>query len=307
MEVPGGRILAQTNRTDANGRARAVLDFDRSGSEVILRAGDFAGVGRVELGRILRGSYLFGRVTDGRSNKPVEDATLHVTGKITRSGTDGWYVLEMPEEESRSVEVRLRGYAPANLPIEPGASGRLDIELEPLFAGMLLGRRIVLDPLDGGTVELTRSNVELALGLRRWLTNGGARVWLTREDVLASPGKLERVRLALDRESEIFVSLAHFITKKPEVSTYRYYLDRDGLRLSRHLAEALSDSLGVRSNAGLESSAYEMIQPRGARTTVFLGVKAAPDDSKVLRDESRALFVGILRFWGVDEEVSPPD
>jgi N-acetylmuramoyl-L-alanine amidase len=305
FDVPGGRVLAREKRTDGEGRARAVVEFDRSGGEVVLSAGDFEGVGRVELGRILRESYVYGRILDRRDGAPVEGAFLHVPGRIARSHLDGWYFLELPGEGKPTLEVRKLGYVPVSISLQDGESGRKDLEIAPVLSGALLGKRIVLDPLIAGTTGLTLANLELALGLKRVLVDTGAHVRLTRKSPFETPGKVERVALALDHRSEIFLSISHFVTEKPEVTTYFYYLDRAGRRLSGTLAEEVSDRLGIRTRTSLESSAYEMIQPRGVRTALYLGVKKTPEDPATLRKESLALFSGILKFLGVEEEVDP--
>jgi N-acetylmuramoyl-L-alanine amidase len=296
VDVPGGRVLAQSQRTDREGRVRAILEFGRSENEVILRAGNFEGVVRLELGRINRKSYIYGRTTNRLDGSPVTGATLHVPGRSARSQFDGWYVLEFPEGERVELAVTKQGFSPETVEIGGESSGRMDLELTPVYKGVLLTRRIVLDPLWAEDPEIDRSNLGVARELRRFLSDGGARVWMTRDTNLSRSSKVDRVKLALDCDSEIFLSIGHFSTRKPELRTYRYYLDRRGEELCRALCDAVSDSLPMRAGSPLESSAYEMIQPRGARATVFLGLETAPLSSDAERDEARALFLGVLGY-----------
>jgi N-acetylmuramoyl-L-alanine amidase len=218
-----------------------------------------------------------------------------------------------------SVLVHAPGYKPAFMEsIGARAAGDIvHVALEPLFGGVLQGKRLALDPAGGGadpggrgTNGLRGASVNLSVArcLRSILERAGSDVTLTRagdEPISAQ----ERVYIVNRSEADLAIGIRHEAPPAPIEGT-RSVLHYPGSRGGALLAEKLAAALAALPPGGVfsvDAWASLFLQQTACTACEIYGgpvedeaMEAAMSDNDWLRLEAEEIFAAVLRYFGCD-------
>jgi len=220
---------------------------------------------------------------------------------------DGFAVLAA-DSAGRIAAPRFPGYRAW------GADDRGPPLVTPIAAGVLHGRRIVIDPDGGGEDHAgmgpsgTRAalvNMDVARALESYLTAAGAEVRLARtEDIGAS--EVARVRIGEAFRAERYLRIGH----RAESAHFGYYFSSAAGRAWARRSVAAFARLGLPSLPIAEDALYPLQQ---ASATALHASLARMDDSGqeeylnspgALRAEAYALYVALLGEWAPEADWS---
>jgi len=220
-----------------------------------------------------------------------------------------------------TVTANLQGYYPLSFSntISISESVNTAVTLEPVYRGLLFGKRIVVDPEYGGIesgatgptgLRAADENMETARYLVQLLRNAGADALLTRDrgdDVTP----YARVRFANAHNAELFVSLRHAENEDPRkkgVETLVYPSSTAGKKVGNFILEAFRKRMGVPVAGPVESAAYVLQQTGCPSVIVNLGYITNPETEEALyttqlnRDQAFSLFAALVNFYSEDPD-----
>jgi N-acetylmuramoyl-L-alanine amidase len=195
--------------------------------------------------------------------------------------------------------------------------------LEPLFGGVLGGRRIALDPAGGGTdpaglgkngLRGATVNLAVARRLRALLERAGASVALTRdgEETISAQ---ERVYIVNRSNAELAIGIHHDTPPGPCDATraiLHYPESARGVRFAEELASALAAIPPDGPVPVGESAGLFLQQTACAACEVYGGpvedesVETAMDDDAWVRVEAESVFGAVAQYFGWSALLSTP-
>ncbi len=306
MSVPSGKILAIQPHADADGCVRAVIRFEEAGGNVEIKVRDFEGVGMVKAVRRKSSPYLFGKLVD-INERPIEGATVKVKNRHYTTVLGGYFLIPLPIDGPWTLEFKKRGFYPTSVEVtEDELDDEQRVVITPMFGGVLLGRKIIVDPAIGGRVKgreylpgltSSRANLFVAKMLYEMLFAAGADVVLTRSDEETTVEEVERVKQIIDEGGDLLVSIDHRDSDRyMEPGTHFYYRDTESMEFSKRISRLMGKLLDVEVDAR-EWSSYLIIHPPMTRSlVVFPELSTSRMDDFVKR--AYVLLLSIVEHLG---------
>jgi N-acetylmuramoyl-L-alanine amidase len=219
------------------------------------------------------------------------------------SDQNGLVFLRSDRSENLLVTLTRPGYeSPGeNILFETGAYRMDEISMVPREQGLLLDRRVVLDPelspendLSADTAE---ANLAVARHLHTLLTEAGAQAALTFTSPEAHPAPGERVLFAEKFPAELFLTIAHR-TGSPGV--FHYYLSATGKRLATRIAESLQQTLRIPAVGVGEGLDFTVIHTTAPSVVVNLGRSSVGKKGAVEgtrhEEAAKSIYLGLVEF-----------
>jgi N-acetylmuramoyl-L-alanine amidase len=248
-------------------------------------------------------------VTDAKTQAPITGAVVLAGDSVlANQSPTGRYGFASGER----VRVVAPGYRPAD------ASEGTVVALTPWFDGVLHGKRFVIDPQGGppatvgvGPMGLSAShaNLRVAFYLEGFLRAAGADVRLTRSN--------EEVRLPEDvarmtnrYRADRYIELRHPSEPNDSPLVVRGYFfpgSANGKAMITTVGETTARRLGVPFRGPTETVTFALQQTACPAVVVALpAVSNAQEESRLdraayQREQAYAIFLGILRHYGVTE------
>jgi len=253
-------------------------------------------------------SMLTGRIANQSNGLCVEDALINIADSlISKSTKDGRYYFVEISEGKKSIAVSRKGFykkgTSANIP--KAASVNLDIELNPLFDGILVDKKIIIDSEPGSLL-----NFMVCQQLRYYLCRAGANVLTTHSEPYADVSEITRTKFIIKHRPDRLISIAHEnpYQKQDGCCCYYYYTDMVSKafaeRINNHIVNYLNrPDLGI-----AEWSSYLIIQPKATRCLVVPGLCSNRQFAQQLSTsvyqmkEAYAIFCGALVDLGLNSE-----
>lgn len=278
---------------------------------------------------------ILGVRTPGAPPVPLPGAELfgqQIRAMYALAGADGSVRLDAAERLMPEPHVaRASGFWTREVDL----THEKEIVLQPMFRGVLHGKKIVVDAEGGGDVAVaigpkglraSDANLETALYLTEYLRDAGARVDLTRETDRGMDN-VSRVRFGLEREPDIFLTVGHRMpepgmNEKPKMLVSRIGSRWDGGReIGKHMIYHLRQLLGTGADLGNPASrdplptevhnwsSWEVMHAAQNYTAVYVcpmmfdgpGVEARLSTTAGARKEALAMLYGLLDFHGLDD------
>ncbi len=235
------------------------------------------------------------------------------------TGTDGILTLEGLDEGEYRVRLERSGYRPEvkNVRILRGESQIVQVSMQPVLGGALLGRRIVIDPQGGlaepgeiGVEGVREADLNLAVAhfLGDYLKRAGANVFYTRR-AGESPNVWERVARAESFRGDVLVSISHRgkqakNSQSPATVVQHYPTSTDGRRLANEIASSLRGFAGRPFRGAV--AGYERIIQQVSCPAVWVRAASVADpvaerllnDQAYRRVQAYAVFAGLCRYFG---------
>ncbi len=320
-----GRFELDTLTTE-NGIARAYLFSYRPGDVQIT-----ASYGNIENHIIASfdsiGELLAIRVKDDLDNRPLKGARITVDSDMpsrserpTFSNAEGYLIIEDFESGMHRVFVEKDGYVPQslNINIDDGKSSFLKVELSPVSGGVLLGRKIVIDPAFGGEetgptgfwgTRASDINLGVARFVAEYLRKAGAIDHLTRDgDKSATP--LQRVQVASRASADLFISISYeaYGKENPARSsrttrTGHYPQSTEGKSLAEAIQEEVVSALKTQDGGTYQDASYVVQQTSCPAVLITPSFFSDPQEEYILMEPSRlkktayAIYKGVLRHY----------
>ena len=269
-------------------------------------------------------SILIVRAGDALSGQGIARAEARIQGLgLFATGTDGLLTLEGLDEGEYRVRLTRGGYRPEviNVQVHRGQSQIVQVAMQPVLGGALLGRRIVIDPQGGlaepgeiGAEGIREADINLAVAqfLGDYLQRAGAEVFYTRSTG-ESPNVWERVARAESFRSDVLVSISHrgkqAGNSPPPATIVRHYpASTNGRRLAGEIAASLRGFAG-RPYRGAEAG-YERVIQQVSCPAVWVRAASVGDPAaeKLLADQAYrrvqaySVFSGLCRYFGTQPE-----
>lgn len=253
--------------------------------------------------KITKRSLLTGIVHN--KNLPVEGAIIETKESTTVTDKDGRYYLFTVSGKT-TVTLKKRGFykteRECDIPDETCIN--LDIELKPIYNGILFREKIIIDPADDSFLTL-----DVARQIRDYLYVSGADSLLTRNSVHEKAGEVERTKFVISQDPERLISISHYNEYQKEGSRcYYYYTDKESQEFARTVQKYIVDYAN-RPDLGIdECSSYIIIQPHCKRTLVVPGNLSESKFRKKLENyayrikEAYFIFCGVLEDIGLQPE-----
>jgi N-acetylmuramoyl-L-alanine amidase len=251
-------------------------------------------------------------VSDAAANTPIVDAVVTVGDSVlSNASPTGAYGFA-----TESGEVRLA--APGYRPVTVAKGDSPAVAMTPWFAGALKGKRFVLDPQGGpplvvgvGPLGLSGAHVNLRVAnyLEGFLRAAGASVRLTRSDEeVRLPEDVARLtnRFRADRYIEIRHPSAP-VDSPRVLRAYFFPGSANGEALARTVGDTAARRLGVPFHGPAETVTYALQQTACPAIVVAAPAISNAEEEKRLdraayqREQAYAVFLGILRHYGVTE------
>jgi N-acetylmuramoyl-L-alanine amidase len=244
---------------------------------------------------------------DSTGSRPLTAApgTADPQRRVTWLNRDGFAVLTT-DSTGAPLALRLAGYR--------RAASSDGIDAAPAYvaiaAGVLHGRRIVLDPDGGGDgsggvgpsgTRAAHVNLRVARILRGFLEAAGAEVRLTRDgdDALSD---IERVKISESFGAERYLRIGH----RAEPARLGHFFSSSGGKAWARRTAATLERFGIAKPAVGDDAQYPLQQTSCPALYVSAARidQAAAEDALLapgaLRAEAYALYVAILREWATD-------
>ncbi len=248
-------------------------------------------------------------ISNAKTGKPVVDAVVLAGDSVLANASPtGAYGFANAE----NLRISAPGYRPAVV-----GAGTV-VALTPWYDGLLHGKRFVIDPQGGppastgvGPMGLSASHVNLrvAFYLEGFLRAAGADVRLTRStEEVRLPEDVARMtnRYRADR----YVEIRHPSEPADSPLAVRgFYFpgSANGKALVATVGETAARRLGVPFRGPSETVTYALQQTACPAVVVALPAISQPEEESRLdraayqREQAYAIFLGILRHYGVPE------
>lgn len=243
------------------------------------------------------------------AQKPIGSVQL-LTGDTLLGVSDQNGLVFLRSERSESVLVTFTraGYESKQEQVrfEKGAYRVDELSMIPRDQGLLLGRRVVLDPEPFGeaaaqehglTADAAKANLAVARHLHTLLAAAGAHAALTftSPELHLAPG--DRVLFAEKFPAELFLTITH---RKEGPGVFHYYLSGTGKRLATRIADSLRQELaipGVKVGEGLD---FTVIHTTAPSVVVDFGRSSLREEGAVAgtrrAEEAKGVYRGLIEF-----------
>jgi len=281
----------------------------------------------VPVGEPLR-NVLVVRTEEASGGAPLGDVIVSLPGAgAFVTSPDGYLSIEGIPAGEPELRFEKSGYLPetVRLEIAGGRSFLSYVRMKPAAGGVLIGKRIAIDPAAGlddpgtvgpdGTGE-AEVNLSVARLLGDYLARAGAQVFYTRAEQDA-PGVWERAARAESFGAQVLISFSHggaAARKGPPPATVVHFYpgSTEGERLARVLAAGLNGFAG-RPAAGA-GPGYERIIQQVSCPAVWVRAASLADPAAekllarpaVRRAEAQAVFAALLRYFGWEPQDGGP-
>ncbi len=204
------------------------------------------------------------RVRNARTQRPIPGIYVEADGRIAAAGApEGWAAIS---NAITTCVVRANGYEPLNAKL---VAPHTDLLLQPAYDGVLIGKKITIDPAYGGRVpgavgpsgvRACDINMDVARRAAAWLTQAGAEIALTR-DTDADMSDMQRVALSEQFQAELYVCISFGPFRDPRTNAGESNPNRRSAFAGHYhssvrgkrLAEALAQNVGKLSVASTGS------------------------------------------------------
>lgn len=316
VQGPGGGVWVRTTSggrsgllfsTAERGKVSVVAECEGARSETTLQIRESAA------------SQVVIVLRDGRTDHPIANAAITLNGEgksfTSLTSSDGFVSFSIPFEGPFLMRIRGVGYPEYSEMIElkRGKLVRIDLGLNPVQDGMLMGRRVVIDAdHNPGRDTMIRAfrqsdlNLKVANLLRQLLEASGAEVLMVRQgDIPLSP--VGRISASSESGAELHLILRHGpMTNGPKVRVSHYPGSIAGERLADLLVEEFSHSIEGKVIRLEEASTVMRHTPSPA---VAITTRIERDDDsdgadldRMVRLEAYTIYNSLLRYFGVLEE-----
>ncbi len=301
IKLKDGQILHEEKYVGKNGKLRTVVDLKHP--EIYVYSDNFEGRGMVILSR--KDEIVVTRVVNELTGEPVEGVRVEFKdGQVEFSNFGGFIFLK--RERLRKLPLRLskRGYYDKKV-----QSFKEVINIRPKFGGVLLDKKIVIDPQYGGFEKgLIRKpyhesliNLKFSYDLKKMFEHGGAEVLLTRYDDETTINEVERVKFIMEEKPDLLITVAHHNPYLvDDGGAFHYYRDFESKELAELAVKYLGEVLDLKSVKLADWSSYLMIHPKPPRIYVIpknlkkFDIRSLTD----LKTEALAVFLAVLEFFG---------
>lgn len=310
VRVSGNPDLVAADEATVDGEAHFYLPYAGNTQQLAVSAGSLSESINWEGPAASRQGFL---VRDAMTGEGIGEAVYQApAGNKIPADRNGW--LAVPMEGAEAGVIAAPGYDEVALPADGGGV----IDLRPRLSGLLLGKRIFIDPEEGGEetgpIGLNRLraadvNLQTARYLRDALEWAGAIPVLVRDDD-RSMDVATRAKLALDAEADLYLSIYHIITTGEQNVVqvdYRWqtaqpwatamapviaaYLDATGGAARHRVTQAL-----MHSNENYRSVA---VGPGYLNSPALAGRAGTP---AYARKEALAILYGLAEGFAVHQE-----
>ncbi len=248
---------------------------------------------------------------------PLRDVTVirtHKANKLeaepetsARSDSDGRFFLEGVEKGDR-VRLSAPGYYTQRVKAN---SDPLIVQLEPIAAGRLLGRRIAVDPAGGGRsagatgpggLRASDVNLQVARAVTAVLQKTGAKVLLIRDRDISLSDEA-RVSMAESFGAEVYLRIEHSATARSAILGH-YHNSTRGIWLANAFRNFLSAHIR-RSSSTLPSTHYTLVQTSCPAIVVTLpGLNSFEGEERVssrsyVLNLSQAVYGVLSSYFGL--------
>jgi len=303
-------------RSTRGGRAAILFSASRRGTVDFTLKCDGATAARRLVIERSSSSQVIVILKDGRSDEPIGGAVLTLTGGSGSyrelTSPEGYGVFSIPFEGRYTLDIRKRGYHRDSEEVElkRGEVVRVDLGLNPVQDGVMIGRVVVLDaeedlrrdPMVSG-YRVSDLNLMVADRLRRMLDASGAMAVLPRDrDIPLTP--IERVEVSTSEGADVHLVLRHSpAAGRRLVQLSHYPGSPDGERLAGLIGEEIAGIGGFDTRLMEEASTVMRHTPSPVVAVNVMMDNAAEDSIDALvRIEAYSIYNGLLRFFGVREE-----
>jgi N-acetylmuramoyl-L-alanine amidase len=316
VKGPGGGVWV---RSTSGGRAALLFDTAGWGKVSVLAECDGARsekILQVEDSAISQAVIM---IRDGRTDKPIADAAITLGGEgksfTSLTSSNGFATFSIPFEGSFLMRIQSHGYHDYSERIElkKGKLVRIDLGLNPVQGGLLMGRRVVVDADHHqnqeamvGAYRQSDLNLKVATLLGQLLETAGAEVLMVRQgDIPLSP--VSRISMSSESGAELHLILRHRPMKKGlNVHVSHYPGSISGERLAGLMIEEFSHLIDGKVIRLEEASTVMRHTPSPA---IAITTRIETDDDsdgadleRVVRLEAYAIYNALLRYFGVVEE-----
>jgi N-acetylmuramoyl-L-alanine amidase len=254
-------------------------------------------------------------VLDDLTGEPVAGALIRFADGTLAEGDPAGQIMTFPSDTAGAV-VFAPGYEPAPAGSgNAGPSSRVPVtRMTPLYGGALHGRKIVIDPAGGGTDDAGRGtaalrgatvNMRLARELEQLLSEGGARVVLTRkgEEILSDQNRVFRTNRA---GADLAIGLRFGATEGPGAgcTVYHYPGSVTGTAVADSLAAGLQGIPPCESFGAAESSDLFLQQTNCPAVVISGGALSDDETENILGSprwtaiEAEAIMRSLVAFFG---------
>jgi hypothetical protein len=232
--------------------------------------------------------------------QPIEGVIVKVKKSTAVTNENGRYYLFLQPGKT-TLTVKKRGFyeIKKECDILDGTGMNLDIELKPIFNGLLFGKKIIIDPRD-----LSFLTLDVARHIRDWLYISGADSLLSRNSIYEKMGEVERTRFVISQNPDRLISVSHYNKyQKYGSRCYYYYTDKESKKFANTIQRYIVNYL-KRPDLGVgESSSYMIIHPHCRRTLVVPGNLSNNKFRDKLECYSYRIKEAYLIFCGILEDM----
>ncbi len=301
IKLKEGRVLHEEKYVDKDGKLRVVVDLKHP--EIYIYSDNFEGRGMVILSR--KDEIVVTKVVNELTGKPVEGVRAEFKdGKVEYSNFGGFIFLKKDRLRKLPCRLSKEGYYDKKV-----LSHKDEVRIKPKFGGVLLDKKIIIDPQYGGfekglikePYHESLINLKFAYDLKKMLELGGAEVLLTRYDDETTIDEVERVKFIMKEAPDLLITVSHHNPYLvDDGGAFHYYRDAVSRELAEKAVRYLKDVLDLDKVKLADWSSYLMIHPKPPRIYVV------PRNMKKynirhlteLKKEALAVFLAILDFFG---------
>jgi len=290
--------------------------------QIIINAGEISASSTLSLIPLTKATYVFNINSKNQLKQPLENVWMDLNNeRFSYSDPNGICIFDNLEPGTYPFTARLTGYYPYIFQKTIASNESLveSITLEPLYSGVLFGKKIMIDPEFGGInsgalgptgLRACDENMETALYLVQYLRMAGANVFLT-----ISPGEdltpYARVRSANEAGSELFITIRHGASTKSQnigIAAYTYPTSAVGKKLSSIILSSFQEMFSVSGDGPIESAEYILQQTGCPAVIINAGNISNPVIEEDLystwrnRREAYAIFTAFIYYYSGNKQ-----
>jgi len=242
-------------------------------------------------------------ITDNQHN-PLEgvmvregDAIVDISDKF------GWAFIHSSNSKEKVIILGKSGYESKKCRIifYPGEFRKGVFTLSPQEGGLLLGKRIILDPepivensqkIFGNEGKDKDLSLLVAQKIQTLLEEAGALTILTRNSSIAHPTPGERVAAGEKFKGEYFITITQ---RKDDPYIAHYFLSESGKKLAQVIAKVLAQVLNLKEVKVQEGLDFTIIQPSATSILINLGNKGLRQEN-FIEQAAQSIYKGLVDY-----------
>jgi N-acetylmuramoyl-L-alanine amidase len=250
------------------------------------------------------------RVTVNDTNRKPVDMVIVRGGDILLgvSNEEGLVFIKTHEAGESLITLSKPGYETQERAIvfTKGVLKEETFILTPKGDGLLLGKKIILDPepwdektekIFGLTADYEQANLLVAQKLQAVLEEAGAITVLTRNSLHEHPTPGDRVIAGEKFGGEYFITITH---RKGTSYAAHYFLSQTGKKLAQAIANAIKRELKFKNVKVQEGLDFTIIHPGSTSLLLNIGEKHLSKEKKIaeqtLEKEARCIYQALVEF-----------